>query len=720
MKKKIYMVVLLFSLIATGVLLFNRMDTERAAKSVEILADYEEFSLMAEQQDIDIIDMFKMLKDSGVTSVALKEETLASMVNEQKPLEYDLLKNVQKDLDWEGKYGKSAVEYMNSEVTGPYDVVVRTYDQDLFNFIMENASARYDEAFYRFFDETVNTIVFKGSIEEIYYAEEPLYRDVYSKGVKVPRREISSVIEDIGLGFDPVKIQQIKAAELPINLRPNNFNKYNDNLVNAYFNDLEKYNEMPTVVIFNGSEILSFNKARGIYAQSLYDELKSRNIPIAMVEASDQLGFIDQAGLENLAQVLEYNVVRVLPVIEYIQQRYNYLGYYEGAKEIENTLYRAITERNIRMIYFRPFKDSKLTFHTDLDEYAKTFENLSERLEPHGLTIGNASVMPYNHISVYLLILSALGLLVLGLIILKLVFDIAQKFEWFLFGSGILAIVGISFIAPNRSVDLFALAAANIYAIVAIIFLVEFIKDLLVGNKVYTFKGIVVKSAIGLAVTVLIAMVGGLYVSAIMSRTDYLLEISYFRGVKLSLMFPMVAFVLIYLIKLGFGRSPREIAEANFYLEDLKRFVNLNVKMYYLFVAAALGVIIYVYLARSGHSTNIEVLNIELIFRNMLENIFMARPRTKEIFIAFPALVAAVYFAARGYKWPLFPFMLAAVTGITSVINTFCHSRAPVYLSASRTLISFGFSIVIGLVVLLIIDLGNRIYVATLGSKKYE
>lgn len=720
MKKKIYMVVLLFSLIATGVLLFNRMDAERSAKSVEVVADYEEFIIMADQQAIDATDMFIMLKEAGITGVALKEETLFSMVNEQKPLEYDLLKNVQKALDWEDKYGESAVNYINSDESGPYDVVVRTYDQGLFNFIKENASARYNDAFYRFFDEEINTIVFKGSIEEIYYAEEPLYRDINAKGVKVPRREISSVIEDIGLGFDPEKIRQIQEAGLPINLRPNNFNKYNDNLVNAYFNDLEKYNEMPNVVIFNGSEILSFNKERGIYSQALYDALKTRNIPIAMVEASDQLGYIDQAGLGNLAQVLEYNVVRVLPVIEYIQQRYNYLGYYEGAKEIENTLYRAITERNIRLIYFRPFKETKLTFYSNLDEYAKTFENLSKRLEPHGLTIGNASVIPYNHISVYLLILSALGLLVLGLIILKLVFDIAEKFEWFLFGTGVLAIIGISFVAPNRSIDLFALAAANIFAIVAIIFLVEFIKDLLIGNKVYTFKGIIAKSAIALIATVFIALVGGLYVSAIMSRTDYLLEISYFRGVKLSLMFPMVAFVLIYLIKLGFGRSPREIAEANFYLDDLKRFVTQDVKMYYLFIAGALGAVIYVYLARSGHSTNIEVLNVELIFRNMLENLFIARPRTKEIFIAFPALVAAVYFAARGYKWTLFPLLLAAVTGITSVVNTFCHSRAPVYLSVSRTLISLGFSIVIGLVVLLVIDLGNRIYVATLGSKKYE
>ncbi|HAS73653.1 MAG TPA: hypothetical protein DCS67_05875 [Clostridiales bacterium UBA8960] len=146
----------------------------------------------------------------------------------------------------------------------------------------------------------------------------------------------------------------------------------------------------------------------------------------------------------------------------------------------------------------------------------------------------------------------------------------------------------------------------------------------------------------------------------------------------------------------------------------------MDIKMYYLILAGVLGGILYIYIARSGHSTNIEVLNIELIFRNWLENVFIARPRTKEIFIAFPALFAALYFAARGYNKIIFPFLLAAVTGITSIVNTFCHARTPVYLSVTRTLISYGFAIVIGIIVILILNFLNRIPVANFGSKKYE
>ena len=73
----------------------------------------------------------------------------------------------------------------------------------------------------------------------------------------------------------------------------------------------------------------------------------------------------------------DYNVVRVFSVWDYIQYRYAYYGY-EGAEEIENTLYRAIVERNIRIIYFKPIKqnDNSYAYITDMDVYRDMFESL--------------------------------------------------------------------------------------------------------------------------------------------------------------------------------------------------------------------------------------------------------------------------------------------------------------------------------------------------------
>ena len=142
MQKKIYLVILLISVIATGALLYGRINVERQTKSVEILADYEEFAIMADQQGLTRTDLFATLKDAGVTGVTLKEETLYSMVNELKPLEYNLFKNVKKDLDWKEKYGPKALAYLNDNLSGEYDIVVRTYDSPTFEFLKSGIEAR--------------------------------------------------------------------------------------------------------------------------------------------------------------------------------------------------------------------------------------------------------------------------------------------------------------------------------------------------------------------------------------------------------------------------------------------------------------------------------------------------------------------------------------------------------------------------------------------------
>jgi uncharacterized membrane protein (UPF0136 family) len=720
LKRKIYLAVFLVSLIGTGFLLFNRIEVENQSKSAEIVADYDEFVEFGRQLDMTPTETFEALRDAHFTSVAIKEDSLYDLVANDVPIEYALFKNVKKDIDWQAKYGDKAAAYLNSEATD-YDIVVRTYDTALFDRLTEGVKARYDAEFYHIFEDAdIKTMVFEGTIDDIYYTEDTRYVDVLQIGIKAPREVVSSAIEDMGLGFDPDKIEAVQSAGLAVNLRPGNYYKYNEKLVDAYFADVSKYNANLNEIIFNGKEIMSYSKDTGNYQQALYDVMRARNIPVGMIESSVQRGYTEQKGIEQLAEDLEYNVVRVFPVIEYIQQRYNYLGYYEGPIEVENTLYRAITERNIRSVYFRPFKDSSYTYYDDIADYKAMFEDLARRLEPHGIVLGNASVMPYNAVSPHLVILSAWGLLVLGLIILKLVFDIAETFEWILFGVGIVGIVGINFLAPNLSIELFALAGALIYPVLAIIFLIEYLKDMRLSQKVYSFKDIIVKAVIALCATGLISLMGGLTVAAIMSRADYLVEMSYYRGVKASLIAPIVIFVIVYLIKLGYKRDVNELRENTFFMQDVKQFLLEDIKMYYLFIAIVAGVVGYIYIARSGHESGVEALNIELIFRNYLENVLLARPRTKEILMAFPALSASVFFAARFYNRLIFPTALVATLGFTSIVNTFCHARSPIYLSTVRTFLSLGIGIIISIVVLAILNILSRVYVAYFGSSRYE
>ena len=720
LKKKVYLAVFLVSLVGTGFLLFNRLNVENQAKTAEIIADYDEFVALGEQENLTPTETFEVLKDAHFTSVSIKEDTLYGLVEDRQEIEYGLFKNMIENIDWQENYGPLALNFLKNDATD-YDVVVRTHDLALFNRIVDSVKARYDSDFYHIYKEAeVNTIVFEGSIEDIYYTEDTRYLNVYGTGVKAPRVEVSSAIEDMGLGFDPSKIESVQNAGLDVNLRPSNYYKYNENIVDAFFADVEKYGGNLNEIIFNGKDILSYTYDKGTYQQKLYEIMREKAIPVGMIESSVQRGYTEQLGIEQLATDLEYNVVRIFPVIEYIQQRYNYLGYYEGPIEVENTLYRAITERNIRSIYFRPFKKSDFTYYDNLSDYKTMVNNLERRLAPHGITIGASSVMPYNHVYPHLVILSAWGLLVLGLIILKLVFDISTTFEWILFGLGMVGIVGINILAPNLSIEIFALAGAVIYPILAIIFLVEYLKDMRLSQKIYNFKDVVVKAIIALVTTGLISLMGGITVAAIMSRADYLVEMSYFRGVKVSLILPIGVFVVVYLIKLGYRRDDNELRENVFFIQDVKQFLLQDIKMYYVFIAGVAAVIGYIYIARSGHESGVEALDIELIFRNFLENVLLARPRTKEILMAWPALAAAIFFAARFYNKLIFPAALLASIGFTSIVNTFCHARTPVYLSTVRSFLSLGIGIVMSVLAIVLLNALSKIYNAYFGSRQYE
>ena len=125
----------------------------------------------------------------------------------------------------------------------------------------------------------------------------------------------------------------------------------------------------------------------------------------------------------------------------------------------------------------------------------------------------------------------------------------------------------------------------------------------------------------------------------------------------------------------------------------------------------------YYYLARTGHETNVTVSDVELIFRNDLEDLLLARPRTKEFLVAFPGIMLAVYCAVRRLPFWTALFGLAGTIGLTSVCNTFMHIRTPLYLGFVRTGYSLLLGIVIGVIFILCFEGLLRLTRAVL--KKY-
>ena len=153
---------------------------------------------------------------------------------------------------------------------------------------------------------------------------------------------------------------------------------------------LKEYRELkiePEYVIIGGEGIPGYDD--GIDTMKNY--VKETKIRIGLIETTTQRGNIMQKGVTDVVENSNYNAVRVFSVWDYIQNRYKYYGY-SGAQEIENTFFRAITERNIRVLYFKPIRqtDDYGIYVTEPEEYHQLFKNLNERLAAHNIEVGRA------------------------------------------------------------------------------------------------------------------------------------------------------------------------------------------------------------------------------------------------------------------------------------------------------------------------------------------
>lgn len=696
--KRVMALLMAVSVLASSMLLAGRIGAERSVKNVEIVADYGEMSELSKQSEDSLDTWLKNLASYGVTSMALEEETFRSLKEEGYEIEYAIRKLLKQDVEWRENMPSAAVSYIEEQASD-YDFVVKTTDEKAVSRIDAGLARGLESGMYLKFAEAGKETIYVigGTLEDMTYLSGALITDADEKILERPIDVYSSKLELLGLGFDPEKIEQIQKSGLEVSPRPRNNAKAPWLLQAAFEKDLHTYGIKPSHIIFSGGSVLGYEPENVMALDSLIQMLKRNDIAVSLIEAGNQRGNTEQDGMEYLAENSNYDVIRVFPVVKYIQKRFAFYNY-TGAEEIENTIYRAVTERNIRSVYFRPFMKNEKVYVTDPTEYEKMFSALQGRLAEHGLAIGKTTGFEFSGPSLLLRLLSGIGVVVLALWMLKYLFDLGEKIIYTLVGLGVFGVGGLLFVAPNLTTSLLGLGAAIVYPGVAIIYLLEQMRKAYIGTEAVDFKTQMIQAVKPLLFGAAVSTVGGLTIGALLSHSSYLVEIDYFRGVKLSLAAPFVVFTIYYLAVFGFKRSRAEVSQGKKFFGDFGQLLNLNIKIGYLIILAIAGAIGYVYIARSGHETNLQPSDMEMIFRNILEYKFLARPRTKEFLLAFPMVMAAMVFARGKVRELLFPAGLVAVIGFSSIANTFSHLRTPVYLSVVRTAYSIGLSVITGVI----------------------
>ncbi len=713
---KVFNICIIIGLAVAIFVAAGRMNVERDNKTIDMVVDYSEIESLASQSHKEVSFWLNTFKSMGINKAGLSEESLDSLINEGKPVKAELMRDVVKDMDWRQNIPENIQEAVNNDpVFDDDNILISTNSAELYDFIRMGFESRYDESKFIAAEKSGSYFLYLDSgPKDTLYAPKIKYEDSSQKGFIEIREPIYSKIMYLSLGFDEEKVKEIREAGMSVIPRTVGYDGWNDEkFEKATLDGYEKLNNFPEYLIFAGSEIIGQDAG----SKLLKEYIDDHNIKIAMIETTFQRENIDQAGLSEMVRATGYNTVRAFTTWPYIQNRFQYYNY-QGSEEIENTFYRAITERNIRLIYFKPFKEYKDNFIyiTDVEEYKRMFESLNHRIAEHGMSLGSASVMQPYEVNLLFKIIISIGTASAGMILLSGFIQLKEKIRIFIFAFISILIIGAYFLSSTWAELLAALGASVVFACLAGLYLIKkcqtYSCEIKKDEKLSKIIPLGIKD---LLIASFISLVGALFTSSVISDINFLLEMDIFRGVKAAQLLPLLIFVVLYLAYLGLESEHRF---EKFNINAIKEILTANIKVWVTLVGLAVLAAGYIYIARTGHETAVEPLTIEMIFRNFLEDHLIARPRNKEFIIAFPALMLTVYTVIRRMRWLPFILGLAAVIGQTSIINTFMHLRTPLYLSFTRTAYSLLFGIVIGVLYVIVFEVIIKIFIRIRGEQR--
>ena len=185
------------------------------------------------------------------------------------------------------------------------------------------------------------------------------------------------------------------------------------------------------------------------------------------------------------------------------------------------------------------------------------------------------------------------------------------------------------------------------------------------------------------------AVFGGLALASFFSTTNYMLRLSTFSGVRLTLVLPPV---LVLLHDLKRRVHPESLIE---FLNRPPMWGELILMMLLL-----AGVALMVF--RSGNVAYTPPFEARL--RVILEHVLVARPRTKEVLAGWPSVLLLGFLVKhdllKQYRELL---RLAAAAGVSSIVNSFCHFHTPLTLILLREFNGLWTGLIVGAVLVLVV-----------------
>lgn len=653
---------LAFALIIVGavaalLVAIDRYRFEQASRSVEITIDQLDLDDFAKAYGYDEDDLLRKLRAAGLTSVAVYAE-------EGQRVNYGTHAFVQT--------GQQVLD--GARVTGLADKGL----QDLV------AAHEIDPKY-------IYIVVYDAPTLERYL--DALRTQLEPHDVKIVRSKLPAILEvktqidffnGVDLGMPSDVTRRIREMGLLVDPRVQNNERLGPDGIGKVLDDAIAGGRVGTVIFYgNGNEVLGYPYQLDATAQAFRDH---PGIDFGDVEAytEDQI----QKGTQTLGRDIPGQTVRVMAIPKLQLDKLD-------VDTVIGEYLLGVRERNIRVVYYRPYPhpvqkklpdgtmETQTVEQTNIDLISK----LADQLRANGFTIGRAS--SFTDFKGWkldvLYFLAGAGAIGGFLLLLESLGWARPWMAWSLLGLTAAAF-GAGFATGHDEAvrKLWALGGALTFGVLAGLELAMLFRTPPAGS----WLGDARAGLVCLGRSAGVALLGGLFITGLLSQVAFMLEVDLFIGVKALLVVPPLIVLGIYIFTDRFG-SPNKVADV----------ANAPVRAWMLGAFVVLAACAAFLVMRSGNQPDIGVSGFELNVRGALTQLMGARPRFKEFLIGYPPLflLAAMTPAHRRFAgWLL---VLCGAVGLADVLDTFSHIHTSLSVGLLRTINGVVLGAVIGIVV---------------------
>ncbi|MEF3309094.1 DUF5693 family protein [Paenibacillus sp. GYB004] len=634
--------VVILGLLASVPLAYERVNTERSTKNVDIVFDYRDLLESAAYKpnpEAYIQEWLQTMKGAGIESMAVYESSLEELKNSRRIQVYN------------------AQEY--SLLTGT--PIVQGENNTYLLFASQEAKDKLQPIMERTYRDRVKAKVTTWT-----------HNNRQGLIIGLPYEEANTKpMEPDPIAMDMLQKQGFRiVARLSDRMQPYSESELEDLLKKLSQRGVNR-------IVFDGTAVTG------------YDEDPEKNNVPKTAELMKKYG-MGTAAIERLkvpqkgftvsfADRLDNNVVRLFPLFETEANL--------KPEQIADKLVLAVKDRNMRMLFLntRTAKDMDKGFMNDYLENIITGLNGPEgavkRIEAAGYQLGEAH--PFVEHGKVLEPLK-LVLLVGGAALIALTIGLfLPALVTASFGIGTVGVLGLFVLSKSLALQAMAFGVGVCAPTLATILAIRYIQKRKTDRPSLSWIGALM---IFLG-TSLVTVIGVMYVVGLLSGITYYLVLEQYRGVGLLHLLP-IFLVGLYALLFAESNGLRDV------WERARQLLFAKITVIWIVLAAVFGGVIYYYLTRTGNEG--QASQMEMLMRTYLENGLGVRPRFKEFIFAHPVFILAAYMYVK-HRSAIFLFA-GAVMGQLSIVDTFAHLHTPLYISAIRV----GYGIVFGVVISLI------------------